>query len=41
LEKQDAKHLSESFVLDTVKNMHFCPRDVDMTATAKNKDVSD
>jgi hypothetical protein len=39
LEEQVAKRLSESFILDTAKGMHFRPRDVDMIAIAKNKYV--
>jgi hypothetical protein len=39
LEEQVAKCLSESFILDTAKGMHFWPRDVDMIAIAKNENV--
>jgi hypothetical protein len=39
LEEQVAKCLSERFILDTAKGMHFCPRDVDAIPTAQNNDV--
>jgi hypothetical protein len=39
LEEQVAKRLSESFILDTAKGMHFRPRDVDTITIVKSKDV--
>jgi hypothetical protein len=35
LEEEVAKYLSESFILDTVKRMHFWPRDINTIATTK------
>jgi hypothetical protein len=39
LEAQVVKRISESYTLDTVNNMCFRPRDVDVLPTAQNSNV--